>query len=186
MRFRGGVSALILSISIFSCSSSGDGRQFFRKNVLRNLVVANVKVGRDTFADVQKTLGVAQLRQKGDAGDYVAAICYTSGMQTLTFFSGSLGAGRVVTNFKLTTLQDSDCREVDADLKHFRTKSGLHLGMPRRAVELILGPPTQSDGPTMTYVVERNTSGMDTSVILELHFTSDRLLAIEGAYLQSK
>jgi hypothetical protein len=71
--------ALLISLA---AEAEGDGSEFKR--------FADFSLGDGTLADVQAKLGPSQLVQSGDAGEYVASVCYRSRAGYVAFLAGEL------------------------------------------------------------------------------------------------
>lgn len=66
----------------FAAKAGEDGLRFTR--------LADFSLGVGTVADVQARLGASPLVQSGDAGEYVASVCYRSRAGYVVFLSGEL------------------------------------------------------------------------------------------------
>lgn len=116
--------ALIFTSSNASAQTSGNQYTSF----------AGFKLGTVDLSQVQKRLGSAPLIETGDAGEYVASLCYKTKFGLVRFISGEMGgATHDLLAFGISPLKKSiDCMIYPAKYApNVLEISGLHLGMSK-------------------------------------------------------
>jgi hypothetical protein len=115
------------------------------------------------LADVQRRLGSVELSETGEAGEYLASLCYTDrrAHTTVLFKSGEMGGpDHELLGFELrrhADPTDSKCRPIEssAGAVHSLQLGPLHLGMTRDAYAQALGELQELSGRGTGRVFER-------------------------------
>ncbi len=109
-----------------------------------NFKILGVILGSDDLDAIQRKLGTADVRGRGDAATGRLQICYLSadGKTYLTFETGEVESGFYL--FKGGPKWDGmeACAKSRTGTAEWKTMSGLHLGQSQTDVHAILGKPT--------------------------------------------
>jgi len=111
----------LLAALVFLATQSGEnpGEQFTR--------FAGYDLGKATLLEFQDRYGRSRVRERGDAGEYEAWICYATPTGEVQFNSGEIGNGTDLLGFTLSKkLTGSDCQKPKVALPN--NISGLALG----------------------------------------------------------
>ncbi len=113
---------------------------------------AGVELGKATLDGIQKVLGRAKVVETGDAGEYLASICYAVPGGVVLFFTGELGRSQhELEGFGLARKTDrKPCSKWPASKSAPKlVLSGLELGMSAAEFRRVLGVKVQSEGKEM-------------------------------------
>lgn len=155
----------------------------------RHLTVLGVELHKDTLANVQNRLGVAEVRRYGDAAASGTGLCYVGADGTvLAFISvNEMGEGRqLVTDFHLASKESMvvyspaapgyvvppssrpRCSQLRKLSRGTATLGGLRLGMTTAQVTKMLGRPTEASPEALVYLGEKDDASGVRSLRLQL------------------
>jgi hypothetical protein len=125
--------------------------------------------GNTTFEESALLLGAAPIHKTGDAGGFLAWVCYRAVAEgdtaILMLKSSEMGAGKRLTAFSLSRPGDQpnmerDCSELRISPRQIVTDRGGTLGMPRSQLEQVLGSPTEESEDKCVYRLFQDRRGM--------------------------
>ncbi len=118
--------AIILFLALMAPAAAAE-------NVDRFLRFAGITLDEtETLDDVTRRFGAAALQESGEAGEYLASVCYSTDTTLVYFRSHEMGGPeRRVLGFAVSTPRDSfHCAPAPSALKAYGTEiGGLKLGM---------------------------------------------------------
>jgi hypothetical protein len=140
-----------------------------------NLMILGVTLGKHSLTEIQAKLGPTEVFQGRAESHSGEIICYRSGGkrdQTFLIFE----QGEVHNAFRLLTEQAGfegkhKCKSSPLVSHDVRTMSGLKLGLSKREVVSILGPPTEKDKDILSYNFSR-----------QVKLTEGEILKIEKSF----
>lgn len=157
-----------------------------------------------TLGDVQKKLGPAELTETGDAGGFLATVCYVmpDSKTVLSFESGELGGGGpnpYLEGFSMRVLSGAPpaaCFPLAAAVakKLNLSVGGLYLGMSKKEFKKVLGKTTVNDEGALEQVFERREK-LSHKEIKQLHSVGvlhpylgdlDVLITVDGKFEGNK
>ncbi len=109
-----------------------------------NFKIVGVTLGSDDLDAIQKKLGTADVRGRGDAATGRQQICYVAGdgKTYLTFETGEVESAFYLFNRGHKWDGMEACANARIGAVAWKTMSGLHLGLDPTQVQAILGKPT--------------------------------------------
>ena len=150
---------------------------------------AGYDLGKATLSDVQNRYGKSRVRERGDAGEYEAWICYSTPSGEIQFNSGEMGGGADLLGFTISaTPTASDCPKPTKALPN--EISGIKLGISKNQFAALTSEPIEWVKNTGTarfeYQIQAaNGVSVDVSISLIATFRSGRLTKISVWKIES-
>ena len=167
-----------LSFLLLFIGSAASAREFPGERFTR---FSGFDLGRTTLADVQARFGSSRIRESGDAGEYLAEICYAAPFGEVRFMSPEIGGGVHLLGYAIDGIKStSDCPASRHVLP--AGAAGLELGMTRRRFQSILGTHVDWTPDTGSARFEFKTTmpsaSVDTTISIIGTFRGDRLIKL--------
>ena len=140
---------------------------------------AGYDLGKATLSEVQTRYGKSRVRERGDAGEYEAWICYATPSGEIQFNSGEMGGGTDLLGFTISaTPTANDCPKPKTALP--KEISGLKLGISKNRFAALANSPIEwvKNTGTARYDYQTKAAGgvsLDVSISVIATFRSGRL-----------
>jgi hypothetical protein len=124
----------------------------------RNLRILGFTLGKDTLADVEAKLGKSTARRCSSEEEASKELCYLTrkGQTRVVFESGSSGGWKVLDGYKVIAGNlhrscYSQCPRASQVNNGVQTGGGLRLGLTRKQLIALLGPPGEIRGNKLIF-----------------------------------